>query len=76
MITQEKDNYKLLDKEGIAQVLDISIQKLDQMLKRNEIPYIKLGKLYRFHTPSVIQGLIETHSGGLKLKNEPKVVLG
>lgn len=76
MIQQERDNYKLTDKEGIAEILGISLQKLDQMIKANEIPYIKLNKLYRFHVPSVIQGLIENHSGGLKLKNEPKVVLG
>jgi hypothetical protein len=76
MIEYERDNMKLVDKEGIAEILDISLQKLDQMIKRNEIPYIKLNKLYRFHVPSVIQGLIETHSGGLKLKNDPKVILG
>jgi excisionase family DNA binding protein len=76
MITQERDNYKLVNKEGIAEVLGVSLQKLDLMLKNNEIPYIKLGKLYRFHIPSVIQGLIESHSGGLKLKQDVKVILG
>lgn len=75
-LEQDKNPNKLLDKKGIAKVIGVSLQKLDKMIQAGEIPYIRLGKLYRFHTGSVIQGLIESHSGGLALKQDVKVILG
>ena len=38
----------LLDKKGVCDLLNISIGKLDLLMKNKEIKYIKLNKMVRF----------------------------
>jgi len=41
------DSY-LLDKKRVCELLNISLGKLDLMMKEKEIKYIKLNKMVRF----------------------------
>ena len=50
---------ELLTKNQLIKKLNISIGKIDSMIKNNEIPYIKLGKLIRFNEEEVYEKLKE-----------------
>lgn len=49
----------LLNKKGVCELLNISLGKLDLMIKNNEIKYIKLNKIVRFRIDDISE-LIET----------------
>ena len=48
---------KLVDKKEVVNVLNISKGKLDSMIRENEIPYIRLGKVIRFDMNDVISNI-------------------
>ena len=39
---------ELITKEGVKNRLNISLGKIDKMMRMNEIPYYKIGKSVRF----------------------------
>lgn len=51
-------NEQLLTKNQIKTLLNISIGKLNDMMKKNEIPYYKIGKCVRFDS-KIIQNKLE-----------------
>ena len=48
---------KLVDKKEVINVLNISKGKLDSMIRENEIPYIRLGKVIRFDMGYVLTNI-------------------
>ena len=48
---------KLVDKKEIIEKLSISKGKLDNMIKNNEIDYIRMGKVIRFDEDSVLKSI-------------------
>ncbi len=44
----------LVDKKVMIETLSISKGKLDSMIKKNEIPYIRMGKVIRFNQNEVL----------------------
>ena len=48
---------KLLDKKEILKILNISKGKLDNMIKNNEIDYIRMGKVIRFDKENVFKSI-------------------
>jgi len=48
---------RLVDKKEVVNVLNISKGKLDSMIRENEIPYIRLGKVIRFDMNDVISNI-------------------
>ena len=56
---------KLLDKKGLAELLGVSVRKLEVDLKKG-LPHIKIGKLVRFEYDEVIK----YYKGTLKIKEE------
>jgi excisionase family DNA binding protein len=48
---------ELVSKKEIKSGLGISQGKLDQMIKRNEIPHIRMGKVIRFDYNEVLNEL-------------------
>ena len=45
----------LLDKKGVCDLLNISIGKLDLLMKNKEIKYIKLNKMVRFRLDDIFE---------------------
>ena len=45
----------LLDKKGVCDLLNISIGKLDLLMKNKEIKYIKLNKMVRFRLDDILE---------------------
>ena len=54
--TQENMN-NLVSKKEVVNVLNISKGKLDSMIRENEIPYIRLGKVIRFDMSDVVKSI-------------------
>ena len=48
---------RLVDKKMVVNQLGISKGKLDAMIKENQIPYIKLGKVIRFDMVDVYNSI-------------------
>tara|TARA_B110000305_G_C19022871_1_gene440165 strand:- start:437 stop:595 length:159 start_codon:yes stop_codon:yes gene_type:complete len=48
---------ELVSKDVIIEKLNISKGKLDGMIKSNQIPYIRMGKIIRFDEVDVINRL-------------------
>ena len=48
---------RLVDKIAITELLSISKGKLDSMIKNNQIPYIRMGKVIRFDMEDVLNSL-------------------
>jgi len=48
---------ELVDKNTLLEKLNISRGKLDGMIKSNQIPYIRMGKVIRFDESDVINRL-------------------
>jgi excisionase family DNA binding protein len=46
-----------LDIEGIAEVLGVSVPTVRRMIKSGQIPYLKLGRIYRFIAADVVASL-------------------
>lgn len=46
---------ELKTKEDIKETLNLSIGKIDKMMKMNEIPYYKIGKSVRFDLDDVLE---------------------
>ena len=47
-------NHKnLIDINELAEILNIKVSKVRSMVFKNEIPYIKLGRLVRFKTEEI-----------------------
>jgi hypothetical protein len=49
---------ELLNKNQIKEKLNISIGKLNGMMRKNEIPFIKIGKCVRFDLENVVKTII------------------
>jgi excisionase family DNA binding protein len=47
------EKYGLLNKNDLKEYLNISVGKIDLMMKNNEIDYFKIGKSVRFDKNSV-----------------------
>jgi excisionase family DNA binding protein len=47
----------LVSKKEVVNVLNISKGKLDSMIRENEIPYIRLGKVIRFDMSDVVKSI-------------------
>lgn len=48
---------RLVDKKEIIEKLNISKGKLDNMIRNNEIDYIRMGKVIRFDEDSVLKSI-------------------
>lgn len=48
---------KLITKEKLTEVLNLSIGKIDKMMKYNQIPFYKLGRSVRFDIDEVLDRL-------------------
>lgn len=48
---------KLITKEKLTEVLNLSIGKIDKMMKYNQIPFYKLGRSVRFDIDEVLERL-------------------
>lgn len=46
---------ELITKEGVKDRLNISLGKIDKMMRMNEIPYYKIGKSVRFDIDEVLE---------------------
>jgi hypothetical protein len=46
---------KLLNKKGVCDLLNISLGKLDLMIKNKEIKYLKLNKMVRFRLNDIFE---------------------
>jgi excisionase family DNA binding protein len=47
------EKYGLLNKNDLKEYLNVSVGKIDLMMKNNEIDYFKIGKSVRFDKNSV-----------------------
>lgn len=45
----------LLDKKGVCDLLNISLGKLDLLMKNKELKYIKLNKMVRFRLSDLLE---------------------
>jgi len=60
---------RLLTREEIALVLQVSVHTVDRMLAEEEIPCMKLrGWMVRFYMPEVIRVLVETAATGKRAR--------
>lgn len=48
---------RLVDKKELLEKLNISKGKLDNMIKNNQIDYIRMGKVIRFDEDSVFKSI-------------------
>jgi len=48
---------RLVDKKELLEKLNISKGKLDNMIRNNEIDYIRMGKVIRFDEDSVLKSI-------------------
>ena len=46
---------ELVTKEEVKNTLNLSMGKIDKMMRLNEIPYYKIGKSVRFNMDEVIK---------------------
>ncbi|QEG00197.1 hypothetical protein Mal15_42660 [Stieleria maiorica] len=54
---------RLLTRHELAQVINVSLPKLDTMLRDNELPVIRVGRKVLFDPHSVIQHLAAKSKG-------------
>ncbi len=61
-----EENQPLLVKAaGVAKLLDISVRNLSELKKQGKIPYVKIGKLIKYHIPTIQKWIIDnTQNGG------------
>lgn len=46
---------ELVTKETVKETLNLSIGKIDKMMKSNQIPFYKIGKSVRFNIDEVME---------------------
>jgi excisionase family DNA binding protein len=51
---ETKQQYKLCTKQQVMDMLGISISKMDTLIRKKEIKYIKLGRQVRFNEYDVM----------------------
>lgn len=51
------DQDQLVDIEGIAAVLDVSVPTVRRLIKAEQIPFLRFGRVYRFVPSEVIASL-------------------
>lgn len=49
----------LMTRQETAEMIGISVQTLDRMIKDNRIPYIKIGRLIRFNKEQVTDWVMD-----------------
>ena len=55
---------RLLTRHELAEVINVSVPKLDTMLRDNELPVIRVGRKVLFDPHAVIQHLANNSRGG------------
>lgn len=53
-IDMEESKIRLVGSSEICKILKISLRNLYNLIERNEIPFIRIGKGYRFDVDEVI----------------------
>ena len=56
---------RLLDRQEAAEVLGISVRKLDALEEAGEIQAIRIGRCVRYH-PKVLERFVRRQSGGAR----------
>lgn len=61
----EENQPLLVNAAGVAKLLDISERNLFELKKHGKIPYVKIGKLIKYHIPTIQKWIIDnTQNGG------------
>jgi excisionase family DNA binding protein len=62
-LVDRSDTERLLDREEAADVLGISVRKLDSLEEAGEIQAIRIGRSVRYH-PDVLDRFMRRRAGG------------
>lgn len=62
-LVDRSDTVRLLDREEAADVLGISVRKLDSLEEAGEIQAIRIGRSVRYH-PDVLDRFMRRRAGG------------
>ena len=61
----EENQPLLVNGATIAKLLDISERKLWQLKDDGFIPYVKIGKLIKYHIPTILKWIDDNTQNGL-----------
>lgn len=55
-----ENNLKLIDIQAASQLLGLKVSRIRMAVWRNEIPFIRIGRLVRFH-PAQLRAWLESN---------------